>query len=283
MWVYDQFSPWYYDELSGTPGTSYVQSGNVVLALSGGAAQEWAGDYSQNVDVVLGIYSSTTQEFQAPGGPQAYTQAGNAVVLFYGDAGQTYIPPNAGQDGQAGNVVLVLSGGAYQDWRAGGNPGDVIQNGDTVVTLSGGGLQVHILPAFVSLVTVPVTGVEPYGSQDASALAFTFNNAPPSISRVTLTFDSTDPVFSAPTGPAGGEVFVEVALMAPGRVPLVSLSAAQPTAEFFLGQQGARFQQLSDAVEAGALTMQLRSYEALPGRTVPQRLGAGSLTVEALP
>jgi len=281
VWVYDQFSPWYYDELSGTPGTSYVQSGNVVLALSGGAAQEWAGDYSQNVDVVLGIYSSTTQEFQAPGGPQAYTQAGNAVVLFYGDAGQTYIPPNAGQDGQVGNVVLLLSAGAYQDWRAGGNPGDVIQNADAVVTLAPSSAHYITLPNNAQLVTANVLGVAPFGAAVVVPVALSFVPATP-MSRITMTFSSSDAMFVDGTGPEGGDVCIELATTSGGRLALVSVSAGKPSVEFFDGQ-GAEFSRLKAAIQAGSLVMEMRAFESLPFRVIGRPLGASSLVVETLP
>lgn len=282
MWAYDEFDPWYYGELDAPAGISFVQTGNVVLALSGGGEQEWPGGYVQNVDVVLGIYSSTTQEFQVFGGPQAYTQAGNAMVLLYGDAPQSYVPPNAGQDGQSGNVVLLLSGGAYQDWRAGGNPGDVIQNGDVVAYLAPSGIHAFTPPDMVRMLTISADTVRPFGVASVAPLIFHFAASNIPVSRVLLTFSSPDPLFSDPTPPAGGDMFVELATLTGGRRALVSVSAAEPSAEFFDGQ-GPDFDNLKAGILAGTLVMELRAYEALPGRVIGRSLTAGALTVESMP
>lgn len=284
MWIYDEFvGLWYYDELDTSPGTSYVQTGNCIVALSANGGQEWAGDYSQDVDVLLGIYSYSTQELLLPGTAQAYTQFGAVVVSFFGNGTQEHIPVGAGQSGQSGNVTLYLTAGGFQAYRGGGNPGDVVQTADIVVLLTGASSHSYVLPEFVSLVAEAVASVAPYGSESVAPITFAFGTAPPSISRVTITFESADPIFAEPVGPAGGELYVEVSLLDPDRVPLVSLSAAKPIAEFFQGQAGDAFQRLSDAVESGSLMAELRSYEALPSRVVPQLLGASTLTIEALP
>lgn len=285
MWLYDVFdSPWYYDVLDDVPGTVYVQQGTGALALSGGATQEWPGAYEQPLDCELGLYGGAIQSFVPPAAAQAYLQQGNLVLILVGGSHQEHTPVAAGEDGQTGNGMIFLSGGAFQQYVPGANPGDIAQFMDGVVSLLGGAQQSHVLPMFNRSVTVDVASIPPYSQAPVPPVLFSFGAPPPpSVSYISLQVESTDPLFETGVGPGGGELFIEIALRASARVPLASVSAARPKAEFFLGQSGSGFDAMAAAVLQGNMQLELRAYEARATSVTGVPLQSSSVTAEVLP
>lgn len=283
MWIYDEFlGQFYYDELDTPAGTNYSQTGNVTLALVPNSTQLALGSYLQNVDVTLGIYSDTTQSLSLPVGPQAYTQQGNQLVVFIGDAPQSHTPAFAGQDGQSGDVVLLLQIDAYQEHRGGGNPGDVVQTSGMVVTFSGDATHLYTPPELVRIGQATIPEVAAFGFGTATIATVSLQAGVLPVGRVILTVATADEDFNEPVGPAGGVPFIELALGDAPAVPIASINAAAPSVELY-PWHGDLFTAVVAAVNAGSVPVRMLGYESVPGRAIPRAFGQATVSVEAAP
>lgn len=130
-----------FDDLNTPAVTTYLQQGDASLALAPAATQDTDSIYEQLFQPELILAANSTQEFVAPVTAVAYLQAGNARILFFLDAVQEHIAVAAGEEGQTANVVLKLSGDAYQQYIEGTNPGEVLQQANAQVWLLPASLQ----------------------------------------------------------------------------------------------------------------------------------------------
>jgi hypothetical protein len=261
----------YLDNLTQGAGTVHTQAADAIVILSGGAVQSYDGISEQEVNVILQLYAGARQELIEPVGPQGYLQSGNFQVILFAGGAQEHAPPQAGQYGQGGDVVLVLSGGAIQAHVGGSSPGDHLQTGDFVLILSGGAS--HSYEPIVSSSVGQATVVEilPYKAEDPVVAQLDVSAGVTLVGRIEISVQSGSTFFQTGVGPLGGQSFVEVALRANGqRVPLVSLRQGRNVAIFSSADVNpTRFSLLSQAVAAGPIDLELGAYEVVSGRVRP--------------
>lgn len=261
----------YLDNLTQGAGTVYTQATGPVVIFSGGAVQSYDGVNEQEVNVVLQIYAGARQELIEPVGPQGYLQSGNFQIILFGGGAQEHASPTAGQYGQGGNVVLILSGNAVQAHVGGASPGDHLHSGDFLLILSGGASQAHEPVVSSSIGQATVVEILSYKAEDPVVAQIDVSQGVTLVRRIEISVQSGSPFFQTGIGPLGGQSFIEVALRAGGqRIPLVSLRQGRNVAIFTSTDVNpTRYSQLSQAVAAGPVDLELGAYEIVSGRVRP--------------
>lgn len=265
-----------FDDLDEAAVNAYVHTGNASITLSAEAAQEEMGVYEQGLDVTLVFEPNSAQELLPPSGAVAYQQSGNATAIFFTLTTQEHIPTFAGIDGQTGNAAILFYAGAAQSYLGGAAAGEYLHQADALVTLSAGGAQVWSPIAIGVAGYASLTEIEGYANLTPTVVTITLNQPLDPCSLIELEIESDDSEWTDGVGVKGGPIAIAVDLQDGEEwLPLTSLSKAYSSVQF---TSGPAFDALAAAVADGELTLRLGGYEGAADRVL-QRHIYGSTTV----